>query len=474
MLRKRMYLVAAVALVFGGVLPAGSASADTSKSCDETCQAVRRLEQEVKSLRSELDARSAEIEELKARVDGGGAGAGVASDAGVKIESKKLKYSSKDKKFEFQVGGRVMADVTKANLEFDGFRDPALQANAAAVAAANNTIEGREGWGTEIRRARLFMSGRLYGDWKFKAQLGFAGDQTDIEDAYIEYAGIPNTGLKVGHFKAPFSLNELTSSKYITFMERSGVAGGFAPSRKWGVQASTHGDNWTATGGFFTAKDGTDELDNLDESYIIGGRLTFAPIAEKDRNVHLGLAAYYTDLRDAPSALEIGIDPAAHNARRFADIDLGGIDSYYVIGPELAAVWGPLSLQAEYALMSTSAAAAMPAPDFHAWYVYGSWFPGGGQRNYNPAKGVFERTKVENQFEVALRYDQADLNDAGVFGGEQKLLTGGVNFYANPNVVFKLNYVHGKIGDAPTSRTGLPGLADINYDIAEFRAQVDF
>ena len=76
--------------------------------------------------------------------------------------------------------------------------------------------------GAEFRRARLYVMGTIHGNIDFKAQYEFAtsiGDTT-FADVYIGFQDL--YGLKVGHFKEPFGLEQLTSSRYITFMERTG------------------------------------------------------------------------------------------------------------------------------------------------------------------------------------------------------------------------------------------------------------
>ena len=92
--------------------------------------------------------------------------------------------------------------------------------------------------GVEFRRARLYMSGTIYKNVFFKAQYDFADGDARFKDVYVGVKKIPIIGhIKIGNFKEPFSLEELTSSKYITFMERSVATSAFAPSRHHGVMA---------------------------------------------------------------------------------------------------------------------------------------------------------------------------------------------------------------------------------------------
>jgi phosphate-selective porin OprO/OprP len=63
----------------------------------------------------------------------------------------------------------------------------------------------------------------------------------------------------------------------------------------------------------------------------------------------------------------------------------------------------------------------------------------------NPAAGMWQ---------LGLRYDTMDLDDAGVLGGKMDTITAGVNWYWRSNFKFMLNYVkagseRGGVSDDP-------------------------
>ncbi|NIQ03375.1 MAG: hypothetical protein GWM98_25840, partial [Nitrospinaceae bacterium] len=172
------------------------------------------------------------------------------------------KFESRDKKFKYQIGGRIMWDQAY----FDA--DRTFKAN-------NNEPQN----GTEFRRARLFISGLLYNHIKFKAQVDFAG-QTSFKDVYLGLVKIPVIqNITFGHFKEPFSLEELTSSKYITFMERS-LMNAFAPGRNAGIaiydsQAFDKRATWAI--GVFRPVGETPPILNSDDGYHLTLRATALP-----------------------------------------------------------------------------------------------------------------------------------------------------------------------------------------------------
>ena len=120
-----------------------------------------------------------------------------------------IKVTSDDGTFQGVFGGRLMLDAAV----FDND-------------AADNVS------GTEFRRLRFETKGKIY-DLDYKLTIDFADGDLVTKDAYLQ---MPLLGGKVtiGQFFQYFSMETLTSSRYITMMERSFVTA-FAPERKVGV-----------------------------------------------------------------------------------------------------------------------------------------------------------------------------------------------------------------------------------------------
>ena len=70
--------------------------------------------------------------------------------------------------------------------------------------------------------------------FKFDIDVGGGSNGVTFKDMYIGLARIPVLGnFQVGHFKRPASLDSLTSSNYLTFIERS-LANTFFKTRNTG------------------------------------------------------------------------------------------------------------------------------------------------------------------------------------------------------------------------------------------------
>jgi phosphate-selective porin OprO/OprP len=81
-------------------------------------------------------------------------------------------------------------------------------------------------------------------------------------------------------------------------------------------------------------------------------------------------------------------------------------------------------------------------------------------------------------WEIAGRYSVIDLNDRlgladGVAGGKQTVYTAGLNWYANRNVRFMFNYLHGVI-DRSSSVTVVNNNLGAKFDAVAMRTQVAF
>lgn len=92
--------------------------------------------------------------------------------------------------------------------------------------------------GFEIERARLYLSGHVLKDLKYKITLA-AGD--DSGDAYLyeyelKYSFMPELGIRVGRFKGPYGKQETTSSGRLMLVDRSLANEVFNIDRVTGVE----------------------------------------------------------------------------------------------------------------------------------------------------------------------------------------------------------------------------------------------
>jgi len=327
--------------------------------------------------------------------------------------------------------------------------------------------------GVEFRRLWLGVSGTLYDDVLFSMMFDFAAGNANLKDAYVGMQNVPAVGtLLIGHMKEPFSLEEMTSTNYLTFLEH-GLPHVFAPSRNVGVRAnSTCFDErvtW-AVGAFRDADDTGMHL--ADDGYSATGRVTMLPIYtdEGRRLVHVGAA--YSHRQPEDDTVRYRERPEYHNSQRFVDTANFVSRSQDLLGLEAAAVYGPVSLQAEYMRLWADRQPPNRDAQFDGFYFQASWLVTGEHRPYDRKNGVFSRVKPRRDFrlkqqgwgawELAARYSCLDLNDAGIAGGEMDDYTFGLNWYLNPNVRMTFNYIHSDVRGAGEA------------DLFGGRVQVDF
>ncbi len=360
-----------------------------------------------------------------------------------------------DRTIKFKIGGRIMND-------WAWFAD-----------SDTGKQVGELEDGTEFRRARIYISGQIYDDITFKAQYDFSGGDADFKDVWIGIKQVPFVGnVKVGHFKEPFGLEELTSSKYITFMER-GLSDMFAPGRSTGIMIYNHAfrERMTWSVGVFKNRTDSYGYDEGDGDYAYTGRITFLPwYQSNDKLLHLGLA--YSHRNPDDREIRFRERPESHLAPRFVNTGHFEAKRIDLIGLEAAWVYGSFSLQGEYVQAIVD---SINRGDccFQGFYIYGSYFLTGEHRPYNRKKGVFGRIKPRHNYtnkpgggkgawEIAARYSYLDLDDKSVNGGRLQDFSIGVNWYLNPNTRVMWNYVFADSADGADA------------DIFQMRFQIDF
>jgi phosphate-selective porin OprO/OprP len=307
-----------------------------------------------------------------------------------------------------------------------------------------------------FRRARFSLTAKYGKTLEIKAEHELVANAWT--DAFVRWNVGGGHALRVGQFKQPLYLEELTSDKVTTFMEQASPSA-FAIARRLGAEYAYASDRWAVTATTFGQNlqgrnDGT--------GYALRG--TWLPIKDDAGFLHLA-AAVATESPDDGTARFAARPEAGLSSRRFADTGiLTGVDRIDRMGVEAAWVHGPWLLQSEYITARTT----RDAGDFRGdgWYLLGSWFPFGQSRGYR--NGAIDGPKVDGDgpaLELALRYSRLDLDDGSVAGGEQGITGAGLTWWISSDIRLMANYLR-----VDSERRGV----EDDPNILEFRAQLAF
>jgi phosphate-selective porin OprO/OprP len=416
------------------------------------------------ALEAQIGALQSELETLKAERASAPAASTDAETPQTNVELRPgPRFSSADGAFTFRPRGRIELDT--AIFDADG--------------ADFNS-------GTQLRRARLGVEGRIASVFGYRFEVDLAnagrddgGEEVAIQDAYFQYVGIENLTLTLGQHKTPNSLERLASSPNLLFLERAipvetftnaSDAGG---DRRVGISAAYAGENWTVSAGYFGEPVNISGASGNDEGSGLHGRVTFAPVDTETRLIHVGLSGYARDtagrrtvrFRDRP---EVRVDN-----RRIVDTGAIAADGYDFIGLEGIAAFGPVFATGEYTVTSVDRiGAGLGDVTFDGFYVSGGWFLTGERLPY--ADGVIDRVRPNNPFEpgkglgafaLTARYSTIDLNDAEIAGGEADIITAGLNWYPNQYLRVLFDFSH-----FDSSRNGV----DLDGNVGALRVAADW
>lgn len=435
----------------------------------------------------------------------------------------KPSISTPDGRFSAQLHGVMQFDAADYLQDHAGPAATDLRRGAAATDSGHARDLND---GTNFRRARIGIDGKVFGDFEYNVLFDFAGsgaeDAGHIQELWVQYSGLKPFHLRVGAFTPSFGLEDQNSTNGMPFLERPASV-----DLSRGISASDYREGaqlWAATDRWYGAfaitsrlvgtinSTGSSTAQSFDQSMGLVGRAAWIPFKGEDWLTHIGVhGSYALEIADAG-----GPDVAAGTARYPVTlqerpelrvdgtrlISTGAIDAEHasVAAAEAAAQWGPLYVQGEYTHISVDRRnSALSDPDFDGFYVEGSWILTGERRKYNTNTFAFDAPPIEHPFslqagtwgawEFALRYSDMDLNyreglinrapatDA-VRGGDQQIYTAGVNWYLNPLIRFMFDFQHVDVNrlspNATTFLTPVGAQVGQSYNALAVRSQFAF
>ena len=386
----------------------------------------------------------------------------------------------------------------------DGFGDQMRRVRLAIDGRAWNNVE----FISQIEFAPTYSATTLLksstpalpGTAKYFADIT-TGYTASFQDVWAGVKDIPYLGrIRVGQMYEPIGLDQQTVDNFTTFMEKALPQNALIPARNLGFLTENTACNdrigWEA-GYFFAQQTGTpyngvttDATADLFSPHLdatdAAVRLYALPWYEDNgaHLLHVGIGYEHKFRSDStspsnPGWLDFSSYPEAYMFNPLADTGYFMAKGADVIDPEIALVYGPFSVQGEYTWSRVNDV-ALPSPgtsssgpnwvltnhgaNFSGWYAQASYFLTGehrpyylepSSRNYQatfgriiPNANFNPRTGGLGAWEVAFRVSNLDLNNpaAGFTGGNETDYTAGINWYLNPNVMIKMNYIYATVG----------------------------
>ncbi len=445
--------------------------------CPETAMAAPISEQQAAALLNRLEQLEREVVDLKAQLgtveqsQQASTSAIAATDAKLTVTEEKLAQQKPPVKvgwkgapefkadggWSFKPRGRMLYDFGTVNAP-DSIVDPGL------------------GFASEARRIRLGVSGSMPGGFGYKLEADFAGNAVDLTDAFLTYedGGLTMTLGQHNNFQG---LEELSSSNDTSFIERAAYTDAFGFERRVGISAQYGLSDLLFQAGVFTSNIG--DLNN-DENNAVGFDLRAVAMPKfGDIQTHFGASYHYRDLGDAISARRYRQRPAVHfTDTRFIDTgNIGNAESETSYGLEAAVIAGRFHAAGETHWLRLNRTDALADPTFFGGSVEAGLFLTDDTRGYK--EGVFKGVKVANPvgdggigaWQVNVRYDRLDLNDAGFTGGTQNAYQASLIWTPIDYVRFLLSYSRLDYSNAAILAAGS---GDYNVDAFAGRFQISF
>jgi phosphate-selective porin OprO and OprP len=367
-----------------------------------------------------------------------------------------LTFESKDQSFKFWTDIRLNIDFTK---HFDNYDNSlSITGNPADAIQLSD--------GGHIRRARIAFKAQVSDKWYGEVDFDFRDLELDINDVYLEYSANNRLSFKVGHFREPFGMMTNTTSRYVSFMERP-LSSELDPSRHLGIGAKYFHPRFTTGVGLFTdeaygieAKDvRRKQRTGVESSWAVTGRLMGYALNKQNLALGIGFGGSFrtpmiTD--EGFNTVRVRVnDENRTSQKRFLDTDaVRNVQNIRLANAEIAFAYNSFRLQGEYKIMTLNRGPIytdinytgqnLNDAKYSGFYVELGYFLFGDRQNFNYADGEFTRVNPASKkgtIELAGRYSTLNLNDeeAAVFGGEGKITSFLITYWAQKNVRIILN-----------------------------------
>jgi phosphate-selective porin OprO and OprP len=408
MILKYRGLLLASVYALASAMPTGAYAQEATTAATDPQAEAAMLQAQMEALQNQLDSLK---ERMKKKEDG-------------MAWKGAPQFLDKDKGWEFKLRGRFQLDV--------GYLS---SPNELTDTVANNG--GRYGLRSGFRRIRIGAEGKLPGDFGYSAEFDFADSTISFGDVVLTYQA-KDSPLKIiiGNHETWQSLEQVTSSRFVSFMERAQMNEAWGVGRRLGLSAQYRKNDILISGGVFNEAipAGTDNI-GANDGWLLGTRWNYNPKMGNSQ-LHFGANFQYRDFRQAGLSNTYQARPFSARPTNLRFVSTGNlaVKNDMTFGAEVGGVFGPLHVVGEAqmnrpnvlkptdvnGLDTATTGTRLPGnPDFWSAYAELGYFFTGEARGYNPATARWDRVKVNNGFDkggwgawqLVARFDYLDLSD---------------------------------------------------------------
>jgi len=327
-----------------------------------------------------------------------------------------------------------------------------------------------------LRRTRINLTGDFAENFDFKVEGefensdGISSNRTDFSgtDIFINWHQFAEANVKVGQWKAPFGLEQLTPDPTLIIIERSLPTGAITPERQVGAQLwgkpftniwPAQKDLLTYYAGIFNGN-GRNVSINDNNNFMYVGRLELLPWQGKllGQNSSLKLGGDVLNSRDDKGTnISQSLNLLVNSDGSLSPFTLPGADERTAWSVDAWFNLGPFDLIGEYLQEKVNGRTVAGVPpgfaDFttNGFYVTGAYY------------------LIPKKLQAAVRWEQLNPGQKGNDGIHS--ITGGLNYYIHgDDLKLMANYIH----TWSDFRQANPQFGDDQFDEVIVRLQLMF
>ena len=298
-----------------------------------------------------------------------------------------------------------------------------------------------------LRRARINLTGDFAEQFDFKVEGDFENSdglnssRTAFEatDIFVNWHQFAEANVKLGQWKAPFGLEQLTPDQYLIIIERSLPTGAITPERQIGIQlwGKPFANIWpdgkdllTYYAGIFNGN-GRNTTNNDNNNFMYVGRLEstlFKGFFGKDSSLKLG-ADVLNSRDDAGTNISQTLNLLVNADGSLSPFVLPGADERTAWGVDAWLKLGPFDLIGEYLQEKVNGRTVNGVPpgfaDFttNGYYITAAYF------------------LIPKKLQAAVQWQDLNPGQRGSDGIHS--ITGGLNYYIHgDDLKLMVNYLH--------------------------------